>query len=371
MSSGLSEERFDSGSGLSFDSRSLGALRSSFGFDDEAADDAEMFLNAWRDHVNGQIQSYRANLSENKKTPGRSSSMQRSLCRMAEGLVQTKPSRVCVAIVPQKARGIRGGYVLHVFANKVDGDIANDAWNSLDPSSRRDVEKSMVEGMVANKARFKKEGVSRDQAKAAAAPQAKKNARRRLRKVRQDFSAIVTDIKIRQNKSTCALHAEMAFVDSVWNLARGKKVFIGISKLCCAKCYLALVAYNSVFGHTYGEINFQGGHFQPYDKWFAPKFLNEKKVLKLFLGKKAYEIYKSNRIQVAQWIAMGVPRKIEGRTKEMMNQLYYSSEESAEESSEEEPMSPKRRIRHVDPPGLKTKKARPRGSSEADSRSDG
>lgn len=76
-------------------------------------------------------------------------------------------------------------------------------------------------------------------------------------------------------------HAETKMIEEKNNNLN--KMYIGISKLCCAQCKLAL---NAVGAQA------RGHHGRRFDKWFIPKtFFDNAQYLKLFLGEPAYQSY--------------------------------------------------------------------------------
>src|SRR5207302_9943120 len=71
--------------------------------------------------------------------------------------------------------------------------------------------------------------------------------------------------------------------------------FVGISKLCCAKCYLAIEALQSASDI---RLHVQGAHFKTYATrrgWPMPRFLRENsRALQAFLGAEGHRLYLAN-----------------------------------------------------------------------------
>ena len=78
------------------------------------------------------------------------------------------------------------------------------------------------------------------------------------------------------------VHAEMRLLSHHLREKHGKPRYIGLSKLCCAHCGLAMSSF---------EIKNRGIHGQAYD-WPLPDFLGESKAhLKVYLGEENFKIY--------------------------------------------------------------------------------
>jgi len=90
-------------------------------------------------------------------------------------------------------------------------------------------------------------------------------------------------------------HGEMRAADAVVSKAptgRALQTDVGISKICCAKCALALQALHSAMNISFMV---QGAHWHVYDTdtgWPVPEFLkNNPEAMRAFLGDAAYAIY--------------------------------------------------------------------------------
>jgi hypothetical protein len=105
--------------------------------------------------------------------------------------------------------------------------------------------------------------------------------------------------------------------------------FVAISKLCCGKCTLALMALREVL-----EIDFivQGSHMKTYDTgtgWPTPAFLlNNPEAMQHFLGDKAYALYQDYPEEARKLI----------ETEKLANKSYLQTEyvSSEDELSDEE-----------------------------------
>ncbi|MFC7588178.1 nucleic acid/nucleotide deaminase domain-containing protein [Nonomuraea antimicrobica] len=89
-------------------------------------------------------------------------------------------------------------------------------------------------------------------------------------------------------------HCEMRLVDDLLQRSSPTStngVSLGISKLCCAKCYLALEALVAVKNI---KIDVQGAHMGVFPKWPLPRFLDDPLVMEKFLGPDAYARYERN-----------------------------------------------------------------------------
>ncbi|HEY1351271.1 MAG TPA: hypothetical protein VGF67_16745 [Ktedonobacteraceae bacterium] len=236
--------------------------------------DKKRFLEQWSAH----LQEYRDHLpkqaSEKRKQEIQNSEPdERHLARLAWLLDKLNAHRVCVAIL------LTSDHTFYIYANGMNNDLAGDMQRLIlatkDPQAYTKLKEDVVQATL-SELRGQKGSQEKKRAK----------ARRRLNKALR-FLQKFDNPKFQIHKPlTANKHAEMRAADA----AQGSGS-IGISKLCCGKCTMALTALTGVKGIRFEVL---GTHLKTYDTdagWPVPDFLSMDGAMQLFLGANAYTIY--------------------------------------------------------------------------------
>lgn len=133
-------------------------------------------------------------------------------------------------------------------------------------------------------------------------PKHKTKIRKRLEKdVRKFLSSLKTkaiftkkeisnlldpDIPYKKINNKEALHAEVALLSSFASKKVTSCISLGISKLCCKLCAAAIPAFKL-------DVDFRGRHGNFYYAWTPSSLLLEPQCFEIFVGKKAFLIYKN------------------------------------------------------------------------------
>jgi hypothetical protein len=237
--------------------------------------ESDLFLKHW----SARLQEYRSRLpkkaaDKRKEEITSSEPDERHLARLAWVLDKLNARRVCVAIL------LTSDHTFYVYANSIDGNLAADV-NRLIQATRDQPTYAKLKADVIQAAlselRGQKGSIDRCTAK----------ARRRLNKALRFLSRFNNPTFHIHQPRTANKHAEMRAADAAHTSGS-----IGISKLCCGKCTMALTALTQVKGISFGVL---GTHLKTYSSeagWPIPIFLREEKAMEAFLGKAAYKIYK-------------------------------------------------------------------------------
>lgn len=236
--------------------------------------DRKRFLELW----GGQLQAYRKRLpkkakEKRQKELDNSESDERHLARIAWVLDKLNARRVCVAVL------LTSDYTFYVYANVIDDSMSRDVKRLVQATRDRQTYLKLKEDVIqATLAELRGQKGSTDKKTA--------KARRRLNKALRFLQRFENPSFHIHQPQTRDKHAEMRAADAA--RASGS---IGISKLCCGKCTMALVAFSSV-----KKIRFEvlGTHLKTYSSeagWPIPAFLGVKGAMQIFLGEEAYKMY--------------------------------------------------------------------------------
>lgn len=218
-----------------------------------------------------------------------------NLSRIAWIIETLNQARTCVAVIVSSTH-------LHVFANHHDQNLAEQL-NTLIVASQdltfaskeyKDLLFLLTENVLVNRGSRPKKQETIDRKTAM--------VKRRLQKAMQVINQLKIGIKniavhqVSPKHKGRKKHGEMRAADSVVDARKGVKTPIsfdaGISKICCAKCEIALQSLNSVYGISF---KVQEAHWQVYDTdtgWPIPEFLKTNPAaMQQFLGDAAYAIY--------------------------------------------------------------------------------
>lgn len=247
--------------------------------------DKKRFLEQWSAH----LQEYRDRLpkqaSEKRKQEIQNSEPdERHLARLAWVLDKLNAHRVCVAIL------LTSDHTFYIYANRMNNDLAGDMNRLILATTDQQAYTKLKEDVVqATLSELRGQKGSQDKKRA--------KARRRLNKALRFLRRFDNPkFQIHQSK-TANKHAEMRAADA----AQGSGS-IGISKLCCGKCTMALTALTGVKGISFEVL---GTHLKTYDTdagWPVPDFLRTDGAMQVFLGANAYKIYQLHPIACEQLI---------------------------------------------------------------------
>ncbi|MGW4642313.1 hypothetical protein ACWEN6_27625 [Sphaerisporangium sp. NPDC004334] len=254
----------------------------------------------------GGGKEYRAELLKGKKNKRKPSTPeQRSLDRLAWVLQHLQDSRECVAVAS-------AGNELRLWANTPDDEMARDLNDLLEVARAQTAgaEEDLNDLLQSMWNLLRQSGL--DVRDGEPTLQQWKVAERRLRKTITFLAALeATWGKIQTSAQTLQfldgkVHAEVQFADDLLRLRaelRAKmatlpedqraayqerlrlideaRVAVGISKLCCLKCYLAI---NAVISVEKLSITISGTHYRTYD-WPMPASLaSSEPLLRAYLG---------------------------------------------------------------------------------------
>jgi len=237
--------------------------------------ESTQFLKHWGDH----LQEYRKRLpkkaaEKRKQEITKSEPDERHLARLAWVLDKLNARRVCVAVL------LTSDYHFYIYANAIDSNLATDMNRLLlatkDQQTYTTLKEDVIEAAL-SELRGQTGSIDRCRAK----------ARRRLNKALRFLRRFNTPTFHVHQPRSANKHAEMRAADAAH--ASGS---IGISKLCCGKCTMALTALTEVKGMSFGVL---GTHLKTYSSeagWPLPDFLRDEKAMEVFLGEAAYAIYK-------------------------------------------------------------------------------
>lgn len=238
-------------------------------------EESEQFLKHW----SARLQEYRNRLpkkaiEKRKQEITKSEPDERHLARLAWVLDKLNARRVCVAVL------LTSDYHFYVYANVIDGNLMTDVKRLLLATKDQSTYIKLKEEVI-------QAALSELRGQTGSVDKCKAKAGRRLNKALR-FLRRFNDptFHIHQPKAAHK-HAEMRAADAAHTSGS-----IGISKLCCGKCTMALTALIEVKGITFGVL---GTHLKTYSSeagWPIPDFLRDEKAMEAFLGKAAYNIYK-------------------------------------------------------------------------------
>jgi hypothetical protein len=260
----------------------------------KAPDDFEQEFNAEFNREKVRVQGRDATGAYRKKLLGKTTQEHRDLDRAAFLLAQLKQSRVCAAVgVEDRDDGETTEKHLQLFANVPDAQMEPDMREIVqatrDPKARKKILKRLK--ATPDGCRLKK---TPENAQKREAARKKRDAllQRRLDKSLRGLS--------KQGVAAPRVHAPIPYApkpihaeQQATQWAKDQKVTftdMGISKLCCAKCWKSLEAAKSI------HPNFATGtHMKSYETdngWPAPAFLfGDDAVLKAFLGDQAFALF--------------------------------------------------------------------------------
>ena len=272
----------------------------------------EQFLMAFAEHM----ESYKPEKQDRKVLFKKCTPDERNLTRLAWVMEKLNPARVCVAALLTKNNHI------YLYANQQDTGMVEDCERLVkalqDVEERNRLVKTVEDSYVneirtsnnaknANPERYKRYVAEHKEIAERRVEKMLSSLSEWLGKFRvQDGTAVqenATDgspadvFRVHRAKSSNK-HGEMRAVDACVSKvielrnedaagAAEIRGFVGISKLCCGKCMMALIA-----AATVENVDFyvQGAHFQTYDTgpgWPVPAFLmRNDNAMRAFLGEK-------------------------------------------------------------------------------------
>jgi hypothetical protein len=209
---------------------------------------------------------------------------ERHLARLAWALDKLNARRVCVAVL------LTSDHTFYIYANSIDSNLAADMNRLIlatkDQPAYIKLKEDIIQAAL-SELRGQKGSIDKCAAK----------ARRRLNKALRFLRGFTNPTFHIHQPKTANKHAEMRAAD-----AAQVSGSIGISKLCCGKCTMALTALTEVKGIRFGVL---GTHLKTYSSeagWPIPAFLRTENAMEVFLGKAAYKIYKLHAFACDQLI---------------------------------------------------------------------
>jgi hypothetical protein len=264
--------------------------------------DETLFLNVFSAHLNGLRNAYSKNVTtsggQRAHELASTTAPDRRLMDLAWVLDKLDAARTCVAVV------YTGGQI-RLYANAIDAAMVNDALQ---------VEIAAQEAAKGGGSTFDKllqrlaeatgprlgTGEVEEQEKFSARYE---KAARRIFKAGMEIAALrkLGNVDIVAHKpQQRAKHAEMRLLDAGHT---GLKGAVAISKICCAKCYAAILAAQA---SGRASIEVQGAHWATYSTaagWPIPHFLKQDaNAMKAFLGDAAYAWYLAYPTEAAAMI---------------------------------------------------------------------
>jgi len=252
----------------------------------------------WEDNRDAFVKAFNKRIQGGMKS-GHPSSLQGSdnnLSRLAWIIETLNQARTCVAVILSDTH-------LHVFANHHDAKLQTQLQDLITASQDLSFASKeyhailhlLTEHVLVNRGSRpkKKETIDRKTGM----------VQRRLQKAMQLINQLNLGLKsvkvheVNQSHKGRKKHGEMRAGDAVASSRqKGDKtplhLDVGISKICCGKCELALQALSGIYGITF---KVQEAHWQIYDTdtgWPVPEFLKTNpEAMKMFLGDEAYNIY--------------------------------------------------------------------------------
>lgn len=252
----------------------------------------------WEDNRDAFVKAFNTRIQSGMKS-GHPSSLQGSdnnLSRLAWIIETLNQARTCVAVIVSNTH-------LHVFANHHDAKLQTQLQDLIAASQDLSFASKeyhailhlLTEHVLVNRGSRpkKKETIDRKTGM----------VQRRLQKAMQLINQLKLGLKsvqvheVNQSHKGRKKHGEMRAGDAVASSRKkGDKtplhLDVGISKICCGKCELALQALSGIYGITF---KVQEAHWQIYDTdtgWPVPEFLKTNpEAMKMFLGDEAYSIY--------------------------------------------------------------------------------
>ncbi|MGW4792092.1 hypothetical protein ACWEPC_06720 [Nonomuraea sp. NPDC004297] len=210
--------------------------------------------------------------------------------------------RVCVAVLYEPGSGGTPGKMTLAANNGPEG-MAEQAKRILEATNPTEVGQVTTELLDTYKALKNREASEKKKKKNSfdkwwekKEPEIKVAVTRRVKKVNDYLRSLTPapQFTVTDHDRVPGQHCEMRLVDDLLKRLSPTSttgVSLGISKLCCAKCYLALEALAAVKSI---KIDVQGAHMWAYRNWPLPGFLDDPLVLKKFLGPDAHLLYERN-----------------------------------------------------------------------------
>ncbi|WP_437677027.1 hypothetical protein [Sorangium sp. So ce131] len=225
---------------------------------------------------------------------------ERDLVRLTWVLEKLDPRRVCVAAL------LTANNHVYLYANVIDEerfkrDLADLVEASSNPEMRKRISNQVIESLgkqdrTAQGRRDTAEYEKKVEERTALATRRVDKALRLLEKLelnKDDFRIHVAE--------TESKHAEMRAGDAAVENAGG---FVGISKLCCGKCRMGLLALEK---SRRIRFSVQGAHYKTYDTqtgWPVPAFLHcDEEAMKAFLGDEAFAMYQKHPDEALRAVA--------------------------------------------------------------------
>lgn len=281
---------------------------------------------------NDATSAYRAKLLKNSSQP------HRDLDRAAFTLEKLNPNRVCTAVGLEEDDTESKDRRLQVFANVPDAKLGPDAQSMIRAIDDRDTRKELLGRLSGQQAsRLKKTPENEAKRDAAQNAQDKKHRRRFYKSMRGLHDQGLSEDAVGVPNANLAepIHGEQQATD--WAHKNNKQFKdMGISKLCCAKCWNALQAAKAADIHPNLAT---GSHQKTYDSsngWPVPPYLlGNDTALKAFLGDAAYTTYsdcdKACRAKCMQWVK---ERKLDDLQGHNTTDIVSSDEEFSEDEFE-------------------------------------
>ncbi|MGW6504358.1 nucleic acid/nucleotide deaminase domain-containing protein [Nonomuraea angiospora] len=204
-------------------------------------------------------------------------------------LTLADPKRVCVAVLYEPAGDGKSG-TMYLAANTASEGLAKNAKEILEVRNEDDVNR-----LTKDLQDTYRNGLSKEEFDKRHPKNFKETVTRRVRNVSTHLRTLPNvEFTELDDSGIPGQHCEMRLVDNLSQRVGRKltnEVSLGISKLCCAKCYLALQAVKITSGMT---VRVQGAHLNSYPNWPLPRFLADPDVMKEFLGPAAYALYQEH-----------------------------------------------------------------------------
>ena len=256
------------------------------GFVDDLQD--EFAAEKQREQGNDATDAYR------QKLLAKTTQSQRDVDRAAYTLAQLEGKRTCTAIGVED-RGAMGEAHLHLFANVPDNKLTPDMQDMIAATTDPRARKKLLQRLDAlkNPSRLPQNEANAEK-RENAHQQYKATNKRRLDKALRYLDKKQVDgkhVETPDMSTEKEIHAEHRATQ--WGAEQNVKFSaLGISKLCCSKCWKGLQAADTAKIHSNLATGTHGKTYDSKNGWpFPPYLLDDDTALKAFLGGDAYDAF--------------------------------------------------------------------------------